>query len=134
MPSQISCYIVVCNVCETEPLARGRIPDIRVPAAGLELALLLIRSRLLPTHHLPLWSLWDTLPMRRLPETQSLSTLPPYSQDVAAGSSLNSTGRMSVGVAVKPPDECFRRLETAPPDSPSPSALPYRLRPSEEGA
>ena len=38
-----------------------------------------------------------------------------HSPDVAAGSSLHSTGRMSVGVAVKPPDESFRRLETTPP-------------------
>ena len=42
------------------------------------------------------------------------------SPDVAAGSSLHSTGRMSVGVAVKPPDENFRRLETAPPRLPIP--------------
>ena len=41
-----------------------------------------------------------------------------YSPDAAAGSSLNGTGRMSVGVAVKPPDESFHGLETTPPDYP----------------
>ena len=54
--------------------------------------------------------------------------------DVAAGSFLNNTGRMSVGVAAKPSDESFRRLETAPLDSLSSYALPYRSRSSEEGA
>ena len=54
--------------------------------------------------------------------------------DVAAGSSLNGTRSMSVGVAAKPPDESFRRLETAPLDSLSPYALPYGPRSSEEGA
>ena len=56
-----------------------------------------------------------------------------YSSDVGAGSSLNRTGRMSVGVGVKPPDESFRRLETAPPNSLSLSALPHRPRSSEGG-
>ena len=31
---------------------------------------------------------------------------------------LNSPGRAAVGVAVKPPDESFRRLETARPNPP----------------
>ena len=31
---------------------------------------------------------------------------------------LNSPGRAAVGVAVKPPDESFRRLETARPNLP----------------
>ena len=47
-----------------------------------------------------------------------------YSPDVATGSSLHSTGRTSVGVAVKPPDELSqaRNRSSRPP---TPSALPH---------
>ena len=59
-----------------------------------------------------------------------------YSLDVTAraGSSLHSTGRMLVRVAIKPPDKSLCRLKTAPPDPLSPSALPFRPRSLEEGA
>ena len=83
---------------------------------------LLVTDPLRVVHAHPLWSLQDTLPARRLPGTQSLSRHVgerfAYSPDVTVGrGSMNSIGRVLVGVAVKPPDESFHGLETAPPDS-----------------
>ena len=72
-------------------------------------------------------------PMRRLPGIVVTVHLV-HSPDVAAGSSLHRTGRMSVGVVVEPPDESFHRPETALPDFLSPSALSFRPRFTKAGA
>ena len=74
----------------------------------------LATSPLRVAHAHPSWSLRDTLPARRFHGARSLSRHTgerPLPCPLAAGSSLHSTGWMSIGIVVKPPDESFHRLD-----------------------